>query len=215
MSNGEIDIDDILRGLKKKFEEDDCGIELANGMNGSDVSDTVKSQQKAEYEADEQKKPRVEKKDQDDGPKIIKSKDGRSAIVACKSPEEAMEAIKKYGMPDGILTLGDLLDRILQGGADYGLTKEEDKHLEDLLKPLQEFCDKHGLPAMTLVQHYKQGKSIGMKGFRNVEEERMEIRMRFMMRLKDIIYNDECSAEDLEEIAEVLNSVHSKQEKRK
>ena len=162
--------------------------------------------------------PEAEKKEQsaddDKGPKLIKSKDGKSAIIACRSPEEAIEAIKKYGIPDGVMSVGDILNKILQGGDDYGLTKEEDKQLEALLKPVQEFCDKHGLPAMALVQHYKQGKAIGMKGFRNAEEERMEVRMRFMMRLKDLIYNDVCSVDDLEVIAEVLNRVHRSQEER-
>ena len=187
--------------------EDDFNIEdIING-----ASRNVRKNMKKEEPEDEKKENPAES---DKGPKLIKSKDGKSAIIACKTPEEAIEAIKKYGVPDGVLSVGDILNRILQGGDDYGLTKEEDKQLEDLLKPVQEFCDKHGLPALVLVQHYKQGKAIGLKGFRNPEEERMEVRMRFMMRLKDLIYNDVCSMDDLEVIAEVLNRVYKSQEER-
>lgn len=186
----DINIDDIINGASRNVRKN---------------LKKEESQEKPEEKSEEQPEK---------GPRMIKSKDGKSGIIACRTPEEAIEAIKKYGVPDNIMTVGDILNRVLKGSEEYKLTEAEDKELESLMKPLQKFCDEHKLPAMVLVQHGKTGTSIGMKGFRNAEENRMELRMRFMMRLKDLIYNDVCSVDDLEEIAEVLNRVYKSQEER-
>jgi len=190
------------------FAEDDFNFEDFVDNAARNVRKNLKkeeSQEKSEKKSGEQPEK---------GPRMIKSKDGKSGIIACRTPEEAIEAIKKYGVPDDVMTIGDILNRILKGSEEYELTEEEDKELESLMKPLQKFCDKHKLPAMVLVQHGKSGTSVGMKGFRNAEEGRMELRMRFMMRLKDLIYNDACCAEDMEDIAEIFNRIYERQEKR-
>ena len=197
-NGNEIDIDDIIEKVRKKFEEEERGTGSIPPPAGSDISDTERAAQKAAFEASEPPKKRLPK------PKGAPIAPG---IAAFGTLDEAMSALREFQEKGGV---GFVLDANELRPEDFSLPKEAMGELRDLLQSLKKLCEKWNIPAIVQIQQWRKDDKIAVAGFRHIDPLRAFGHMLVFNQAFDVIFRDATSQEDLDKLTLLLMQLHQK-----
>ena len=197
----ELDLDKIIRRVCKELEEENRGIGGMNSPGGSEVSDTVRAQQKAAYEASEPPKKKLAPKRKTGGKPIA------PGIIAFDNLEDAMKALKDFQEKggQGCVVSGENIEP-----EDYAMPKEEEGRLRELLRELRKFCEKWNLPAICQVQQWRKGDHIAVAGFHHIDPLRAFGRMLILDEALQVLFHDDISGEEADALALMLMQIHQR-----
>lgn len=197
-NGNEIDIDDIIEKVRKKFEEEERGTGFIPPPTGSDISDTERAARKAAFEASEPPKKR---------PSKPKGKPIAPGIAAFGTLDEAMSALREFQEKGGV---GFVLDANELRPEDFSLPKEALGELRDLLQSLKKLCEKWNIPAIVQIQQWRKDNKIAVAGFRHIDPLRAFGHMLVFSQAFDVIFRDATSQEDLDKLTLLLMQLHQK-----
>lgn len=202
-NGNEIDIDDIIEKVRKKFEEEERGTGSIPLPAGSDISDTERAARKEAFEATEppKKKPLKKRLPKPKGEPIA------PGIAAFGTLDEAMSALREFQEKGGV---GFVLDANELRPEDFSLPKEAMGELRDLLQSLKKLCEKWNIPAIVQIQQWRQDSKIAVAGFRHIDPLRAFGHMLVFSQAFDVIFRDATSQEDLDKLTLLLMQLHQK-----